>query len=60
MGDIATSATESEHKYEHLFDINIERDLLTVDGAIRHPEEVYRKVHPVKLAILTQVEDSWE
>jgi len=45
---------------EHLFDINIERDLLTVDGAIRHPEEVYRKVHPVKLAILTQVEDSWE
>src|SRR4030042_4094519 len=24
MGDIATSATESEHKYEHLFDITLD------------------------------------
>ena len=45
---------------EKLFDINIEKDLLTVDGDIRPPAEVYRKVRPVKLAILTKVEDSWE
>jgi glutamate synthase domain-containing protein 3 len=45
---------------EKLFDISIERDLLSVDGEIRPPAEVYRKVHPVKLAILTKVEDSWE
>ena len=45
---------------EKLFDISIERDLLTVDGALRPPAEVYRKVHPVKLAVLTQVEDDWE
>ncbi|MDD2901426.1 MAG: glutamate synthase [Syntrophales bacterium] len=45
---------------EKLFDIDIEKDLLTVDGDIRPPAEVYRKVRPVKLAILTKVEDSWE
>ncbi|MBI4643068.1 MAG: glutamate synthase, partial [Deltaproteobacteria bacterium] len=45
---------------ERLFDISIERDLLTVDGEIRPPAEVYRKVQAVKLAILTKVEDSWE
>ena len=45
---------------ERLFDISIEPDLLTVDGALRPPAEVYRKVHPVKLAVLTQVEDAWE
>ncbi|MFZ5451236.1 MAG: glutamate synthase [Thermodesulfobacteriota bacterium] len=45
---------------EKLFDININRDLLTVDGDIRPPAEVYRKVQAVKLAVLTKVEESWE
>jgi glutamate synthase domain-containing protein 1 len=45
---------------ERLFDISIDRDLLTVDGEVKPPAEVYRKVRPVKLAILTKVEDSWE
>jgi glutamate synthase domain-containing protein 3 len=31
---------------ERLFDIQIERDLLTVDGRLRDPREVYRKVVP--------------
>jgi len=31
---------------ERLFDIQIERDLLTVDGRLRNPREVYRKVVP--------------
>ena len=31
---------------ERLFDIQIERDLLTVDGRVRDPREVYRKVVP--------------
>ena len=33
---------------ERLFDIRIERDLLTVDGVLRAPAEVYRKVLPRK------------
>jgi glutamate synthase domain-containing protein 1/glutamate synthase domain-containing protein 3 len=33
---------------ERLFDIQIERDLLTVDGQLRRPAEVYRKVMPRK------------
>ena len=37
---------------ERLFDIRIERDLLTVDGAVRRPAEVYRKVMPKKDAEL--------
>jgi glutamate synthase domain-containing protein 1/glutamate synthase domain-containing protein 3 len=41
---------------ERLFDIRIERDLLTVDGELRRPEEVYRKVQAVKLAILAKME----
>jgi glutamate synthase domain-containing protein 1 len=45
---------------ERLFDIRIDRDLLTVDSEVKPPAEVYRKVRPVKLAILTKVEDSWE
>ena len=45
---------------ERLFDISIDRDLLTVDGALRPPAEVFRKVQAVKLAVLTQVEDDWE
>jgi len=31
---------------ERLFDIQIERDLLSVDGRLRDPREVYRKVVP--------------
>jgi glutamate synthase domain-containing protein 1/glutamate synthase domain-containing protein 3 len=31
---------------ERLFDIQIERDLLSVDGRVRDPREVYRKVVP--------------
>jgi glutamate synthase domain-containing protein 3 len=33
---------------ERLFDIRIERDLLTVDNVLRLPSEVYRKVIPSK------------
>ena len=39
-------------KNEQLFGISVERDLLTVDGRSRPPEEVYRKVAAVKLAVL--------
>jgi len=42
---------------EKLFGISIEKDLLTVNGARRKPEEVYRKVAAVKLAVLTDVDD---
>ncbi len=33
---------------QRLFDVQIERDLLTVDGVVRSPPEVYRKVMPRK------------
>ena len=33
---------------QRLFDVQIERDLLTVDGVVRSPFEVYRKVMPRK------------
>jgi len=45
---------------ERLFGIAIEDDLLTVEGRLRAPDQVYRKVQAVKLAVLTQVEDAWE
>jgi glutamate synthase domain-containing protein 3 len=45
---------------ERLFGISVEDDLLTVEGRLRAPDQVYRKVQAVKLAILTQVEDAWE
>ena len=45
---------------ERLFGISIKKDLLTVEGHLRHPDQVYRKVQAVKLAVLTQIEDSWE
>jgi glutamate synthase domain-containing protein 1 len=45
---------------ERLFGISIERDLLTVEGRASAPDQVYRKVQAVKLAILTKVEDAWE
>jgi glutamate synthase domain-containing protein 1/glutamate synthase domain-containing protein 3 len=37
---------------EQLFGIRV-RDLLTVDGKMRAPQEVYRKVSAVKLSVLT-------
>ena len=37
---------------ERLFGISIERDLLTVDGERKSPEEVYRKIGAVKLKTL--------
>ena len=37
---------------ERLFGIEVEKDLLTVDGELRPPEEVYRKVQPLKLAVM--------
>jgi glutamate synthase domain-containing protein 1/glutamate synthase domain-containing protein 3 len=45
---------------ERLFGISIEKDLLTVDGHLRHPDQVYRKVQAVRLAVLTDIEDAWE
>ncbi|MCU0917253.1 MAG: glutamate synthase [Planctomycetes bacterium] len=39
---------------ERLFQIGVE-DLLTVDGRVRRPEEVYRKVAPVVLKALAKV-----
>ncbi len=42
---------------EKLFGISIENDLLTVNGAVKSPYEVYRKVAAVKLAVLTDVDD---
>jgi glutamate synthase domain-containing protein 1/glutamate synthase domain-containing protein 3 len=39
---------------EDLFGISIERDLLTVNGEPRPPEQVYRKVRSVKLAVLAK------
>jgi hypothetical protein len=38
----------------------VEKDLLTVDGELRAPEKVYRKVQPRKLADLSKIEESWE
>lgn len=39
---------------QRLFGIEIERDLLTVDGALRSYREVYRKIQAVKLAVLAK------
>jgi len=39
---------------EQLFGISIERDLLTVDSVRRPPEDVYRKVSPIKLTVLAK------
>ncbi|MGB2856660.1 MAG: glutamate synthase [Dehalococcoidia bacterium] len=41
---------------ERLFGVSIERDLLTVNGEVRSPGEVYRKVRAVKLAVLAKME----
>ncbi len=45
---------------ERLFGISVEHELLQVDGHQRQPDQVYRKIQPGKLAVLTKVEDSWE
>ena len=45
---------------ERLFGIEVEKDLLTVDGHLRPPEEVYRKIQPVKKAILSKVDEGWD
>ena len=42
---------------ERLFGISIECDLLVVDGAKKTPQEVYRKVKPLKTAILATGEE---
>ncbi|MFH1887889.1 MAG: glutamate synthase [Pseudomonadota bacterium] len=39
---------------QELFGIDIERDLLTVDGVKKSPKEVYRKVQAKKLAVLAK------
>ena len=41
---------------ERLFGIGID-ELLTVDGVLREPEEVYRKVSAVKLAVLAGMQE---
>ncbi len=40
---------------ERLFGVSL-RDLLTVGGEVRQPHEVYRKVHAVKLSVLSATE----
>jgi glutamate synthase domain-containing protein 3 len=45
---------------QRLFGIEVEKDLLTVDGHRRPPEEVYRKIQPVKKAILSKVDEGWD
>ncbi len=44
---------------EREFGITVEQ-LLTVDGELRPPEEVYRKVGAIKLAVLTELPDESE
>ena len=41
---------------ERLFGIAVE-DLLTVDGEVRAPQDVYRKVSAVKLSVLSGSEE---
>ena len=43
---------------ERLFGISIKEHLLKAGGKQRRPEDVYRKVRPVKLAVLTEIDDS--
>jgi hypothetical protein len=42
---------------ERLFGISINEHLLMSGGKQRRPEDIYRKVRPVKLAVLTEVDD---
>lgn len=43
---------------ERLFGISIEEELLVVDGARRTPQEVYRKVRPMKAPVLVECEEA--
>jgi len=43
-------------KNQRLFGIRIDEHLLTVDGVLRPPREVYRKVRAVRLAVLAKVQ----
>jgi glutamate synthase domain-containing protein 1/glutamate synthase domain-containing protein 3 len=45
---------------ERLFDIRIERDLLTVDGVVKAPGKVFRKVMPKGKSAEIEAEDSGE
>ncbi|MDQ1256140.1 MAG: hypothetical protein QG656_736, partial [Candidatus Hydrogenedentes bacterium] len=45
---------------ERLFGVEIERDLLTVDGVVRPPDQVYRKVMPLKKVKIEIVEEKDE
>ena len=42
---------------ERLFDISIESDLLVVNGDKKSPQEVYRKVRPMKAPVLEECEE---
>jgi hypothetical protein len=42
---------------ERIFGISFADHLLKVDGVRKRPEDVYRKVRPVKLAVLTKIDD---
>jgi glutamate synthase domain-containing protein 3 len=42
---------------ERLFGISVKEHLLTAGGKKRRPEDVFRKVRPVKLAVLTEISD---
>ena len=37
---------------QRLFGIEVEKDLLTVNGERRKPEEIYRKIVPTRLTVL--------
>lgn len=43
---------------ERLFGISIDNDLLMVNGDKKKPQEVYRKVKPVKVSVLVECEDA--
>jgi len=40
---------------ERQFGISIRKDILTVDGVVMEPREVYRKVHPMRVANMAKV-----
>jgi len=45
---------------ERLFDISLEQHLLTVDGVLRAPHQVYRKIQPLRLAVPSGTAESWD
>ncbi|GAB4343426.1 MAG: hypothetical protein Kow0099_21870 [Candidatus Abyssubacteria bacterium] len=63
-GELAPMTSDDWHiilpflqENERLFGISINDHLLKVDGKSACPEDIYRKVRPVKLAVLTKVVD---